>query len=54
MFEMFSIFGVVSMADDVYGDVVILTIGTLSSLYVLCFIAKRIEKTIVGSFFMVW
>lgn len=50
MYQMCSIYGDVSMADDIYGDCVILTAGTICSLYVLCFIAKKIESTIFGKF----
>lgn len=51
MFEICSIHGVVSMADNIYGDVAVLTVGTLCSLYVLSFIAKKIEKSFLGDIF---
>lgn len=48
MYEIASIYGCVSLAHDVYSDLVILTVATLSSLYVLGYIAKKIQNTLVG------
>jgi fucose 4-O-acetylase-like acetyltransferase len=51
MYEMCSIYGEVSLSEDIYADCTVLTLGTLCSLYVLCYIAKKIENTKIGDFF---
>ena len=48
VYEMCMLCGSVSLAGDNYFDIVILIIGTFCSLYCLCFIAKKIEFTILG------
>lgn len=48
MYEISCVFGCISLADDIFYSLVILSVATLSSLYVLGFIAKRIQNTFVG------
>lgn len=49
MYELACLFGEVSIAGGVYKDIVILIVGTVASLYVLAFIAKKIECSIFGN-----
>ena len=43
--------GRITMAKNEYQDVVYLCVGTISYIYILGFIAKRIERTLIGRFF---
>lgn len=42
--------GGISLNANVYRDVVMLTISTVSALYVICYISQKIENTFVGNF----
>lgn len=48
MYEISSVFGCISLADDVFYSLETLTVATLSSLYVLGYIAKKIQNTLIG------
>lgn len=48
MYEISSVFGCISLADDIFYSLETLTVATLSSLYVLGYIAKKIQNTLIG------
>ena len=48
MYEISNVFGFISLAGDVFYSLETLTVATLSSLYVLRYIAKKIQNTLIG------
>lgn len=48
MYEISNVFGFISLAGDVFYSLETLTVVTLSSLYVLRYIAKKIQNTLIG------